>query len=172
MAEEADHLISLGGTRWRLWRESVLRGAGFPADRFTGICDDELAAAADLLDNTVPATHEQYTKVFAAAADRLAAAIRHTAGESALREAVTWQNPGLVRAAWTGLRPASRVTPAAGATSRRSPTTCSATASRTTRSAFSGRSDGRESARRTRASRRWRGRNYSPAARRISRVGR
>ncbi|GAB3529837.1 hypothetical protein GCM10027575_70890 [Phytohabitans suffuscus] len=97
MAEEADHLISLGGTRWRLWRESVLRGAGFPADRFTGICDDELAAAADLLDNTVPATHEQYTKVFAAAADRLAAAIRHTAGESALREAVTWQNPGLVR---------------------------------------------------------------------------
>ena len=97
MAEAADHFIPLGGTRWTLWRDCALRGAGFPADRFTEICDDELAAAADRLDDAVPATHEQYKKVFDAATTRLTGVIRRTAGEGAFREAVTWQNPGLVR---------------------------------------------------------------------------
>jgi hypothetical protein len=97
MTEAADHLIPLGGTRWTLWRDCALRGAGFPADRFAEICDDELAAAADRIDDGVPATYEQYKKVFDAAANRLTAVIRRTAGEGAFREAVTWQNPGLVR---------------------------------------------------------------------------
>ncbi|MFY1652870.1 lantibiotic dehydratase [Solwaraspora sp. WMMB762] len=97
MVDESEHLVPLGGTRWTLWRESALRGAGFPAERFTEICDDELAVAADLLDDAVPATQERYRKIFAEAADRLSAAIRRTAGESTFREAVTWQNPNLIR---------------------------------------------------------------------------
>lgn len=95
-AVDSDPLIPLGDTRWRLWRDTSLRGAGFPADRLAEICDDELATAADLLDDATPGTRDQYLKVFAAAADRLTAAIRRTAGESAFREAVTWQNPGLI----------------------------------------------------------------------------
>lgn len=91
-----DPLVPLGGTGWSVWREVALRGAGFPARRFHDICDDELAAAADQLDPGVPATREQYEKVFAAATARLSATMRHTAGEGAFREAVTWQNPGLV----------------------------------------------------------------------------
>ncbi|MEU4159998.1 lantibiotic dehydratase [Actinoplanes sp. NPDC026670] len=94
---DTDPLIALGDTRWRLWRESCLRGAGFPADRLAEICDEELATAADLLDDATPGTRDQYLKVFAAAADRLTAAIRRTAGESSFREAVTWQNPALIR---------------------------------------------------------------------------
>lgn len=97
MTGASDHLIPLGGTRWTLWRDCALRGAGFPADRFTDICDDELAAAADRIDDAVPDAHEQYKKVFDAAATRLTAVIRRTARESAFREAVTWQNPALVR---------------------------------------------------------------------------
>lgn len=93
----SEHRVPLGRTGWSLWRESALRGAGFPAERFTAICDDELATAADQLDDHVPATGELYAKVFAHATDRLSAVIRSTAAESAFREAVTWQNPGLVR---------------------------------------------------------------------------
>jgi hypothetical protein len=93
---QADHLVPLGRTGWSLWREAALRSAGFPADRFTEICDEELAVAADQLDDAVPGDRERYVKVFAAATDRLTQAIRRTAAEPAFREAVTWQNPGLV----------------------------------------------------------------------------
>jgi hypothetical protein len=89
--------VPLGRTGWALWRDVALRSAGFPAERFLGICDDELAAAADRLDDGVPATREQYAKVFAAATDRLTAVIRRTAADPAFREAVTWQNPEVVR---------------------------------------------------------------------------
>ncbi len=92
----ADRHAPLGPTGWVLWRDACLRGAGFPAERFLDLCDDELAAA-DALDDGVPATGEQYAKVFAAAADRLTAVIRRTAAEPTFREAVTWQNPALVR---------------------------------------------------------------------------
>jgi len=92
-----DHLTPLGTTGWELWRDAAVRAAGFPAERFLEICDNELAAAADLVDDSAPATREQYAKVYAAATDRLTAAIARTAGEARFREAVTWQNPGLVR---------------------------------------------------------------------------
>jgi hypothetical protein len=92
-----DHHVSLGRTGWTLWRDAALRGAGFPAVRFLDLCDDELPAAADLLDDAVPATRDRYATVFAAAAERLSATIRRTAAEGTFREAVTWQNPGLVR---------------------------------------------------------------------------
>ncbi len=96
-APATDHHAPLGRTGWAVWRDVAVRGTGIPAERYLELCDEELAAAADLLDEGVPATREQYGKVFAAAIDRLTAATRRIAGDSTFREAVTWQNPGLVR---------------------------------------------------------------------------
>lgn len=92
-----DQHVPLGRTGWVLWRDVALRGAGFPARWILQICDDELAAAADAVDERLQATREQYAKVFAAATGRLSAAIQRAAAESRFREAVTWQNPAVVR---------------------------------------------------------------------------
>ena len=92
-----DHHVPLGRTGWMLWRDAALRGAGFPAEWILEICDDELAAAADAVDERRPATREQYATVYTAAVGRLSAAIQRAATESRFREAVTWQNPGLIR---------------------------------------------------------------------------
>jgi hypothetical protein len=87
----------LAGTGWLLWRDVAVRGAGFPARRLLEICDDQLADAADAAADGLPGTLERYQVTCAAAEERLTAAIRRTAGESRFREAVTWQNPALVR---------------------------------------------------------------------------
>lgn len=92
----AGELAPLGGTRWALWRDAALRGAGFPAERFLTLCDNELAAAADLSDDGDLAGLERYAEVFAAAEQRLSTQIRAAAVETRFREAVTWQNPALV----------------------------------------------------------------------------
>jgi hypothetical protein len=91
-----DQHVPLGATGWALWRDACLRGAGFPAAQVQRLCDQELAEAADAVDEGVPATRERYAKVFTAATDRLSAAVRRTAADPAFREAVTWQNPALV----------------------------------------------------------------------------
>jgi lantibiotic biosynthesis dehydratase-like protein len=49
IAEERDHLVSLPGSEWSLWRWVCLRGAGFPSD-------DVLKLAAD--PETISAAHE------------------------------------------------------------------------------------------------------------------
>lgn len=90
------HLTSLGTSGWSLWRETALRSAGFPAERILAICDGELAAAADQVDETRSSSLEHYAKVFDEAADRLSATIRRTAADPGFREAVTWQNPSLI----------------------------------------------------------------------------
>ncbi|WP_171074145.1 lantibiotic dehydratase [Nonomuraea basaltis] len=92
-----DHHTPLGESGWMVWRDAALRSTGFPAEWFVEICDDKLASAADLLDDGVPATRDQYEKVFAAAADRLTAVMRRAARDAAFREAVAWQNPQVVR---------------------------------------------------------------------------
>lgn len=91
-----DQHVPLGRTGWALWRDAALRGTGFPATWILQICDDELATAADAVDERLPATREQYAKVFTAATGRLTAAIGRAAAESRFREAVTWQNPAVV----------------------------------------------------------------------------
>lgn len=92
-----DQHVPLGRTGWALWPDAALRGTGFPAGQILEICDDELAAAADAVDERLPATREQYAKVHAAATGRLSTAIRLAASESRFREAVAWQNPVVVR---------------------------------------------------------------------------
>lgn len=91
-----DQHVPLGRTGWALWRDAALRGTGFPAEWILKICDGELAAAADAVDERLPATREQYAKVYTAATGRLSAAIQLAAAKSRFREAVAWQNPVVV----------------------------------------------------------------------------
>ncbi|HKV36208.1 MAG TPA: lantibiotic dehydratase [Pyrinomonadaceae bacterium] len=44
-----DHLLSLPGGEWALWRSAVLRGAGFPSTNLLKLAAPEIAAAADWL---------------------------------------------------------------------------------------------------------------------------
>ncbi|MET8336055.1 lantibiotic dehydratase [Streptosporangium canum] len=85
----AGHLAPLGRTGWSAWRDVALRGAGFPARRFLEICDEELAAAAD--------SGSGYPEAYAAASERLNAAIGRIAADGKFREAVAWQSPQVVR---------------------------------------------------------------------------
>ncbi|GAB1694972.1 lantibiotic dehydratase [Krasilnikovia sp. M28-CT-15] len=84
------HTVRLGGTRWRLWRDAVLRAPGFPATRVRELCDDELAAAGAESDDALRAVWEPAT-------GRLSAAIRSIAHDPLFREAVAWQNAKLLR---------------------------------------------------------------------------
>ncbi|MGV9382821.1 lantibiotic dehydratase [Nonomuraea sp. NPDC003707] len=97
MTQETEHHTPLGATGWMLWRECALRSTGLPAAWFAELCDAELAAAADHLDERAPATQQQWEKVWAAATDRLTAVMRRASTDPLFREAVAWQNPQVVR---------------------------------------------------------------------------
>ncbi|MFD7068337.1 lantibiotic dehydratase [Streptomyces sp. NPDC059913] len=89
------HLVPLGTTGWRLWRDVVLRSAGFPADRVLALTDAELAVAADRA-NDGTAGPDDYQEAYERATARLGVTIRRTAAQPLFREAVTWQNRKLV----------------------------------------------------------------------------
>src|SRR5579859_7844495 len=89
---ETWHRVGLEGTKWSVWREVGLRGAGFSADTVLAICDSPLASSADR-DGRGPV----YDAVFADAAMRLSTAIAAVNADPAFQEALTWQNPGLVQ---------------------------------------------------------------------------
>src|ERR671938_557104 len=90
------HLVPLGDTGWAAWRDVVLRSAGFPATSVQALCDPELAAAADAAVRD-PAALPAYRAEHPAAAERLSAAVQKVAAWPRFREAVTWQNPKLVK---------------------------------------------------------------------------
>jgi len=85
-----DHLASLHGEQWAVWRWAALRGAGFPADRLGSLADPALAEVADraLDDGTGPS----FPRTYAPARERVSAAIRRVAAEPGFREAIAWQN--------------------------------------------------------------------------------
>jgi hypothetical protein len=89
------HLVRLDDG-WASWREIAVRGAGFPAELVLALADPELVAAADaaLADDGNKAG---YRDEFSAAERRLTAATQKFAGDPRFREAVTWQNPKLVK---------------------------------------------------------------------------
>jgi len=98
-AEQAagSHLVPLGGTGWHLWRDVVLRSAGFPAREVLALADADLAAAADrALTGAGHQARTAYDGEYAAATGRLSAAVRRVAGDTRFREAVTWQNRRLL----------------------------------------------------------------------------
>jgi len=94
--ERSPHLIPLGGEGWATWREVVLRGAGFPADTARALTDPQLTAAADAAVADAGQLAAYLTE-YQAAVGRLSAAITGFARLPRFREAVTWQNPKLVK---------------------------------------------------------------------------
>ena len=94
ISERADsHLVPLPGTAWAVWRDALLRSAGFPAaglDRFSA---PSCAAVADaFLDGRADRADLEAAHAAALAQARLVAA--EIAADPLFREALTWQNPG------------------------------------------------------------------------------
>ncbi|MFG2058170.1 lantibiotic dehydratase [Micromonospora sp. NPDC048930] len=93
----AEHLIPLGSGGWRVWREGVLRAAGFPADGVLRLTAPELAAVADAhLDGAV--AEAELLPVLAAAVAETSKVVYDLAGDPLFREAVTWQNLNILTA--------------------------------------------------------------------------
>ncbi|OKI52175.1 lantibiotic dehydratase [Micromonospora sp. CB01531] len=89
------HLLPLGQTGWSVWRDVVLRTAGFPADGLDRFAAPEAAAAADaLLAGT--SSPEVFDKTLREAFDESSAVASELAADPLLREAVTWQNPDML----------------------------------------------------------------------------
>ena len=89
------HELPLAGTGWSVWRDVLLRTAGFPADGLDRFTAPEAAAAADaLLAGTGDAG--VFDKAFAEALHAGAVAANEIAADPLFREAVTWQNPGVL----------------------------------------------------------------------------
>ncbi|MFI7605998.1 lantibiotic dehydratase [Micromonospora sp. NPDC049366] len=91
------HRIPLGDTGWWLWRDAVLRTAGFPAAGLAAFTAPDAAAAADAL-LAGDGTDELFDKAFRAALLDTSAQADALAGDPLLREAVAWQNPGMLTA--------------------------------------------------------------------------
>ncbi len=100
----APHWLRLGDTQWWVWRDLLVRTAGFPIDGLDPFAGAGSAAAADALLAEPPrqpgepesGAAAEFGSVFA---DELAAgatAIGHLAADPLLREAVTWQNRGVL----------------------------------------------------------------------------
>jgi hypothetical protein len=97
------HLAAIPGSSWQVWRWALLRSAGFPVDGLDDLSAPDLAAVADAY-LAGQATEEDYDLAFDQAGAALAKAVYDVAGQPRFRSAVTWQNPGVVRAADSVLR--------------------------------------------------------------------
>jgi len=89
-----DHLVELPGSRWRLWRDALLRTTGFPADGLDRFAAPAAADAADALLTDRAA----FDAAFAQAAADAARTAYDIAADPLFREAVTWQNPSAAQA--------------------------------------------------------------------------
>lgn len=102
------HLIPLPGTEWTIWREAVLRTAGFPASGLDLFAAPGCAAVADAFldgrasEEDLRAAHESATADASNAAARIAA-------DPLFQEAVTWQNP-TARLAFSYVLPGDQAT--------------------------------------------------------------
>ncbi|MBQ0902235.1 lantibiotic dehydratase [Micromonospora sp. U21] len=97
------HLLPLGATGWSVWRDVVLRTAGFPADGLADFAAPDAAEAADALLAAVDAgpaadggAAELFDKAFAETLADASATAGRIAADPLLREAVTWQNPEML----------------------------------------------------------------------------
>ncbi|WP_406318543.1 lantibiotic dehydratase family protein [Streptosporangium sp. NBC_01639] len=87
--------VELGGTGWSVWPDALLRTTGFPADGLDAFASPTAAAAADdLLAGRGDA--EAFDKALADAITAGARKICEIAADPLFREAVTWQNPGVL----------------------------------------------------------------------------
>ncbi|MGA4687401.1 lantibiotic dehydratase [Micromonospora sp. AB353] len=86
------YLVPLGDTGWSVWRDVLLRSAGFPADGLDRFAAPDCADAADRhltgeLDETA------FAAAYATAVRASSAALCGIAADPLFREAVAWQNP-------------------------------------------------------------------------------
>ena len=88
----ADHLTSLPGTGWQVWRDGLLRSAGFPVDVLESFAATACAAVADAhLDGEVAA--DAFASAFDRATADLGQAVYDISVDPRFREAIIWQNP-------------------------------------------------------------------------------
>ncbi|MFL6137273.1 MAG: lantibiotic dehydratase [Frankiaceae bacterium] len=86
------HLVPLPGTGWTVWRDALLRSAGFPAsglDRFSAPACAEVADAH--LDGR--AGRAELEAAYATALAEAGRVAAHIAADPLFREALIWQNP-------------------------------------------------------------------------------
>ncbi|MEU2613145.1 lantibiotic dehydratase [Micromonospora sp. NPDC007271] len=89
------HLVPLGDTGWSVWRDALLRSAGFPADGLDRFAAPDCADAADRhLAGDLDAS--AFTAAYADATRASSAAVCEIAADPLFREAVTWQNPDVL----------------------------------------------------------------------------
>jgi hypothetical protein len=92
---EPDGLIPLGRTGWQVWRSAVLRGAGFPASGLDRLGAPECAKVADVyLMGGVD--RAEFLAAFDTATGEITAQLCDIAANPVFREAVTWQNTGVL----------------------------------------------------------------------------
>ncbi|MEH0844043.1 lantibiotic dehydratase [Micromonospora sp. CPCC 205711] len=89
------HLLPLGDTGWSVWRDVLLRTAGFPAEGLAAFAAPEAATAADAL-LAGEGGAEPFDKAFRDAVLDASVRLARIAADPLLREAVTWQNPGML----------------------------------------------------------------------------
>jgi surfactin synthase thioesterase subunit len=87
------HRFSFGTRGWQMWREALLRTAGFPAGALEDLSAPDAAKQADSY-LTGQATAEEFGQVFAAAIADNSRLAYEVSLNPLVREAVTWQNPG------------------------------------------------------------------------------
>lgn len=89
----AAHLTDLPGTQWQVWRDGLLRSAGFPVDVLESFAAPDCAEIADAhLDGGADAT--EFDAAFDRAAAALGRAVYAVSADPRFREAIVWQNPG------------------------------------------------------------------------------
>lgn len=89
--EPTGHTVPLPGTEWRVWRDALVRSAGFPADGLDRFTAPALAQVADArLDGH--ATDEDLEAANAAATAHASRQAEAIAADPLFREALTWQN--------------------------------------------------------------------------------
>jgi hypothetical protein len=91
------HLIALPGTQWQAWRHALLRTTGFPADGLDRLCAADTARCADAC-LAGSASREQFGRSYAQAQLHTSGQMRAIAADPLLREAIAWQNPGMLAA--------------------------------------------------------------------------
>ncbi|MCT1549648.1 lantibiotic dehydratase family protein [Brevibacterium casei] len=103
------HLVKLPHGGWQIWRQAVLRGAGFPVSLVEKLADHQLIAAADQA--LAGGSSVDFSEAYRVAEIRCHGVLQSIAADDMFREAVAWQNPSLIENCLDRLVAASRQKP-------------------------------------------------------------
>lgn len=103
----SEHLTRLPGTEWLMWRQAVLRTAGFPASGLDRFSAPDCAASADVVISSERAglnaagkaiAVESFARAFETAVAASTREVHAIAQDPLFREAVTWQSRSVLQA--------------------------------------------------------------------------